>query len=333
MEVNEIPSACEDCLWNQRELRMTKEEYKHLQNSQKNIGSSSSCIVKFPIMVNQSKSTHLSTILMVFLLVNLTNQTVSATPLFRPQQQPQQKLQNNSIFASKPNWHDPCGLKHQGQFRNRHSNPWLEYVTPSDDDLMHNIVNMAKLALRQSRYFKEDYVKKTFHEPSWWDHHERWKDMRYTWLPSWEEVPKHLHESVLLSHLNGLEMVSELQKVFTYLQKIAAGMEQVVVDQAGHNGEFLTEFDRAQFGLKMVLCEIEYALLQKGVPEDDLAEIPREIIPMKIRNLEDQSYRNLRDWYIYRDYMNGLEYVVDAFNHLRRNNGRRRRRRRQTFQW
>ena len=38
MEVNEIPSACEDCLWNQRELRMTKEEYKHLQNSQKNIG-------------------------------------------------------------------------------------------------------------------------------------------------------------------------------------------------------------------------------------------------------------------------------------------------------
>lgn len=121
-------------------------------------GSSSSCIVKFPIMVNRSKSTHLSTILMVFLLVNLTNQTVSATPLFRPQQQPQQKLQNNSIFASKPNWHDPCGLKHQGQFRNRHSNPWLEYVTPSDDDLMHNIVNMAKLALRQSRYFKEDYV-------------------------------------------------------------------------------------------------------------------------------------------------------------------------------
>ena len=82
-----------------------------------------------------------------------------------------------------------------------------------------------------------------------------------------------------------------------------------------------------------VLCEIEYALLQKGVPEDDLAEIPREIIPMKIRNLEDQSYRNLRDWYIYRDYMNGLEYVVDAFTHLRRNNSRRRRRRREIFQW
>ena len=91
-------------------------------------------------------------------------------------------------------------------------------------------------------------------------------------------------------------------------------------------------FLKKYFLLFQVLCEIEYALLQKGVPEEELAEIPREIIPMRIRNLEDQSYRNLRDWYIYRDYMNGLEYVVDAFNHLRRNQ-RRRRRRRQTFQW
>jgi len=304
--------------------------------------SQSSCIVKFQVHQmlrsrNNSK-TNLSTILMVFLLV-IAAQTVSATPLFRPpinreiSRNQTAASVKSSIFSSKPNWHDPCGLKHQGQFRNRHKNPYINYVTPSDDDLMHNIVNMAKLALRQSRYFKEDYVKKTFHETSWWDHHERWKDMRYKWLPSWEEVPKHLHESVLLSHLNGLEMVSALQKVFTYLQKIAAGMEQVVVDQADNNGEFLTEFDRAQFGLKMVLCEIEYALLQKGVPEEELAEVPREIIPMRIRNLEDQSYRNLRDWYIYRDYMNGLEYVVDAFTHLRRNNSRRRRRRRQTFQW
>ena len=94
------------------------------------------------------------------------------------------------------------------------------------------------------------------------------------------------------------------------------------------------EFSR-YFSTFQVLCEIEYALLQKGVPEEDLAEIPREIIPDRIRNLEDQSYRNLRDWYIYRDYMNGLEYVVDAFNHLRHKNTskRRRRRRRQTFNW
>ena len=81
-----------------------------------------------------------------------------------------------------------------------------------------------------------------------------------------------------------------------------------------------------------VLCEVEYALLQKGVSEHELAEVPREIVPERVRNLQDESYRNLRDWNIYRDYMNGLEYVVDAFNYLRNNNKRKRRRRRQ-IQW
>ena len=86
------------------------------------------------------------------------------------------------------------------------------------------------------------------------------------------------------------------------------------------------------------MCELEYALIQKGVPVSELDAVPREIVPTEVRHLEDESYRNLRDWYIYRDYMNGLEYVIDAFNHIRANpknvknslkhNRRRRRRRR-----
>jgi hypothetical protein len=49
-------------------------------------------------------------------------------------------------------------------------------------------------------------VKKTFRAPSWWDHHETWKDMRYNWLPTWKEVPKHLHERPHVSHLKDLEV-------------------------------------------------------------------------------------------------------------------------------
>ena len=49
-----------------------------------------------------------------------------------------------------------------------------------------------------------------------------------------------------------LQMVSAMQNIFTYLQKLAAGLEQVVVDQAKNNGPFLTEFDRAQYELKTV---------------------------------------------------------------------------------
>ena len=47
-------------------------------------------------------------------------------------------------------------------------------------------------------------------------------------------------------------MVSAMQNTFTYLQKLAAGLEQVVADQAQNNGPFLTEFDRAQYELKTV---------------------------------------------------------------------------------
>ena len=49
-------------------------------------------------------------------------------------------------------------------------------------------------------------VKNTFRTPSWWDHHETWKDMRYDWLPSWEEIPKHLHKRPQLSHLDELQV-------------------------------------------------------------------------------------------------------------------------------
>ena len=42
--------------------------------------------------------------------------------------------------------------------------------------------------------------------------------------------------------------------------------------------------------------------------EDD---ITRDIMKNDVRDIRDQSYRNLRDWWIYRDYMNGLEYIIN----------------------
>ena len=47
-----------------------------------------------------------------------------------------------------------------------------------------------------------------------------------------------------------------------------------------------------------VLCELQVAMLERGVePEED---IRREIMSQDVRDIEDSSYRNLRDWYIYR---------------------------------
>ena len=49
-------------------------------------------------------------------------------------------------------------------------------------------------------------VKKTFRTSNWWEHHETWRDMRYDWLPSWNQIPKHLHEKTSRSHLEQLQV-------------------------------------------------------------------------------------------------------------------------------
>ena len=73
-------------------------------------------------------------------------------------------------------------------------------------------------------------------------------------------------------------------------------------------------------------------MLAKGVKPKDIIE--RDMMPEDVRDMKNEAFRNMRDWYIYRDYMNGLEYIVQAFTHMATNpkntfvSGRRRRRRR-----
>ena len=68
--------------------------------------------------------------------------------------------------------------------------------------------------------------------------------------------------------------------------------------------------------LLQVLCELQMAMLERGISAGE--DVSRNIMSQEVRNTEDSSYRSLRDWYIYRDYMNGLEYVIHAFDHLKK---------------
>ena len=49
-------------------------------------------------------------------------------------------------------------------------------------------------------------VRRTFSTASWRDHHDTWKEQRYNWLPSWQDIPKHLHESLESGHLQKLSV-------------------------------------------------------------------------------------------------------------------------------
>lgn len=67
-----------------------------------------------------------------------------------------------------------------------------------------------------------------------------------------------------------------------------------------------------------VLCELQVALVERQL--SSRPDVTRDIMSPEFRAISSsETFRNLRDWLIFRDYMNGLEYVVQVFEHLRRN--------------
>lgn len=67
-----------------------------------------------------------------------------------------------------------------------------------------------------------------------------------------------------------------------------------------------------------VLGEIQTALAERGVkPRPD---VNREAMPLDVRNLSDASFRYLRDFIIFRDYMNALEYIIQVIEYMKGEN-------------
>ncbi|XP_067008315.1 uncharacterized protein [Anabrus simplex] len=212
---------------------------------------------------------------------------------------------------SHPKWINPCGI---GQTPNL---PELDSEIASDyhsEELLDRILIQARTALMQAERFKEDYTLKTF-KMGFSQFYELWKTNHYEWLPSSEEIPKDLGETMPQEHLDKLKLDMALRNVYQYLQRFAVGLEQVVWDQ-GEDGEFKSAFEDAELKLKATLCEVQVTMLESSVnqPED----IKRDIMGERYRVMNELSLRNLRDWLIFRDYMNGLEYVIQVFEHFKR---------------
>jgi hypothetical protein len=55
-------------------------------------------------------------------------------------------------------------------------------------------------------------------------------------------------------------------------------------------------------------------MLELGVMQYD--NITRQIMGNEYRHMGNSSYRNVRDWIIFRDCMNGLEYVIQVFEYF-----------------
>lgn len=73
---------------------------------------------------------------------------------------------------------------------------------------------------------------------------------------------------------------------------------------------------RTWYAVLQVLCEVQVALMERGV--QPRVDVTRAAMSNEYRLLgTSTTYRNVRDWLIFRDYMNGLEFVIEVFDHLR----------------
>lgn len=78
---------------------------------------------------------------------------------------------------------------------------------------------------------------------------------------------------------------------------------------------FAQQFNETYHNLLLVLTEVQVAIVELGLKT--LSNIRRSHIPDEYRDVEDNmTKRNLRDFIIYRDYMNALEYVIQVVEYF-----------------
>ncbi|XP_076751572.1 uncharacterized protein LOC143423850 [Xylocopa sonorina] len=213
-------------------------------------------------------------------------------------------------LSSTPKWVNPCGLAAEDFTGD------LDVVQLTDSQLLRQVVVQAKTASIHAELFREDFAQRMFNTDVA-ELQSTFKDTHYDWLPGPKEIPKQLGEQLDQEYLDRLDLDTALINAYEYMQKYAVGLEQIVWDQEDLQLDFRTEFKDTDNKLRTVLCELQVALVERQLsPRPD---VTRDIMKSEFRTMSSsETYRNLRDWLIFRDYMNGLEYVVQVFEHLLR---------------
>lgn len=165
--------------------------------------------------------------------------------------------------------------------------------------------------------------------------HKQYESQTYDFLPSkkdlgkafLQDVPKHIldnaevmgsliNENVSLT-LSFLQLDETLILVHENLQRIAVGVEQMLWDEEDRNGEFLKQFQSTWSRVNNLLCEIHNVMIEKNLTIK--TKIERTVMEGKLRQPKDDTARNVRNWIIYREYLNMLEYIEQVFDHLAKN--------------
>lgn len=181
--------------------------------------------------------------------------------------------------------------------------------------LLTRILDQTHIALNEANETKDEFANRVFNLDSE-RLHETWKKADYDWLPQNKDLHKKLDTPVEEEHLSALGFDDALVNSYHYLQMIAVGLEQLVKDQ-GEDGPFLDRFSRSEYNLLLVLQEIQAAIIERGVNYKMQPDVRRYNMPESLRVENNATTRNVRDWIIYRDYLNLLQYIWEVFRYLK----------------
>ncbi|XP_021960829.1 uncharacterized protein LOC110856648 isoform X2 [Folsomia candida] len=188
----------------------------------------------------------------------------------------------------------------------------IEIVTQSDSEIISNIITQVNKAELQARRFIELYYRETFDEDL--RESDKFAAVHYDFLNEInDKVKKSLGDKLSRDALEELKMAETLRSMYTGLQMFAVGLEQIVLDQSVYGGSFHKDFQETEYQLKYVLCELQIAMLEKGIQHED---VTREIMSGDYRDIDCKTIRNIRDWVIFRDYVNTLEYIQQSFSYF-----------------
>ncbi|KAK9885074.1 hypothetical protein WA026_009298 [Henosepilachna vigintioctopunctata] len=207
-------------------------------------------------------------------------------------------------------WMKPCGRK-----IDRLPGDTTNEVRATDAEMLEQIIDQTNRSYRKVNDFKDKFAKKAF-KIDWEQLHSLHKSYSsYDWLPGTDKIPKTLGEHTDPNHLESLELDATLYNTYEYLQRIAVGIDQIVIDETRSGSSFFkSDFEEIETYVLSILCEIETTMVERKL--EKRPDIQRHIVPDNLKN-GDNTNMNVRNYIILRDYMNILEYVSESFEYLK----------------
>ncbi|KAL7647311.1 UNVERIFIED_CONTAM: hypothetical protein RMT77_000906 [Armadillidium vulgare] len=153
--------------------------------------------------------------------------------------------------------------------------------------------------------FINEFARETFQSDSWEGALPEFQDYSFPFLNNTNSIDLNAPEE--------LSFEDALQEAYELMQRRAVGIEQVTLDQALYQANFLTEFRHVEDRIVHVLCELRHAMIQSGVTPKQ--EVTKDVMKEEARDIDGERWRNIRDAVILREYITGLQMLHSLFSY------------------